>query len=99
MNKTCEICNKNYPTLDNHHIQSRSKGGSNQKWNIAEICQNCHKSVHLGLIILEGRFNTTNGNKLIWRKFNNESITGMTDPEVFLLPDSEKYRNAYLKRI
>jgi len=54
----CEICKSKLLT-DTHHIQSKSKKGSNQLHNICELCPNCHRLVHEGKIILEGRFLTS----------------------------------------
>lgn len=83
----CEICKKEIQT-DTHHIQSVSKGGSNLYSNKCEICPNCHRLVHNGNIILEGRFLTTdckNGEtELVWRRKNEISITGLKDPDVWL---------------
>lgn len=80
----CEICENDFITLDEHHIQSRSLGGSNKLFNIAYLCQNCHKKVHIGYYIVEGRFTTSNSlSKLVWRKWNESSITGFKDPPVF----------------
>lgn len=82
----CEICNSKLLT-DTHHIQSKSKEGSNQLFNICELCPNCHRLVHDGIIILEGRFLTSdcklNETELIWRYNNCKSITNVKDPEVY----------------
>lgn len=80
----CEICNGEC-ILDNHHIHSLSLGGTNDRWNKCRICPNCHRKVHLGKIILEGRFASGKGNILIWRNKGDESITGMPDPPVYIL--------------
>lgn len=85
----CEICGeKQECLLDKHHINSKSMGGSDKKSNIAHICTKCHRLVHNGLIILEGRFDTTSGNKVVWRKYNEPSVTGLNDPKVWLLPNA-----------
>jgi hypothetical protein len=86
--KKCEICNQ-ISFIDRHHIQSLSKNGNNYDYNKCEICPNCHRKVHKGDIILEGRFLTTScksGNKteLIWRKKGEKSITGVKDPLVWI---------------
>lgn len=93
----CEICKEN-TLLDEHHIQSKSFGGSNHKSNIANICPNCHRLVHKGLLIIEGRFDSTSGSLLIWRKYGDDSVTGVKDPDVFLSKDSEYLKELYLKR-
>ena len=85
----CEICKKEYLTVDRHHIQSKIYGGSDHNWNIAEICQNCHRNfVHHGLIIIEGRFDSTRGSIIVWRKYNEDSITGVIDPKVWIYPNA-----------
>ena len=61
----CEICKQNYPYLQKHHIISKSKGGTNHRLNICEICPNCHSKVHRGDIILEGKISSTAGYILI----------------------------------
>lgn len=81
--KQCEICHE-YHHLDKHHIQSRVYGGSNKKNNIATICPNCHRKVHLGEIILEGKFLTTNGYMLFYHLKDEPSITNH-EPKVFLI--------------
>lgn len=94
----CEICKKEVLSLDKHHIHSKSLGGKNNTRNIANICPNCHRLVHMGLIILEGQFDTTHGQKLVWRKYGDESVTGLKDPPVYIQPNTEDLRKLYLKR-
>jgi len=94
----CEICEKNEITED-HHIKSRAYGGTNSPKNKAKICSNCHKLVHYGLIIIEGRFDGTNGDLLVWRKLGEDSITGFQDPPVYIVPNTEHIRENYLKSI
>jgi len=81
----CEIreCNE-LINIDNHHIHSLSKGGKDKKWNKCKLCPNCHRKVHMGEIIIEGRFQTTNGNMIVYRNKNEKSITGLPDPPVWL---------------
>ncbi len=84
----CEICKEDFSSLDKHHITSKSKEGTNKRYNICHICPNCHRKVHLGDIILEGRFKTTackvNESELIWRYKNEESITGI-EAKVYII--------------
>lgn len=70
--------------MDKHHIISKKYGGSNKKNNIAKICQNCHRDVHMGLLIIEGWVQSTSGMILIFRKKGEPSITGNPDPKVWL---------------
>jgi hypothetical protein len=83
---TCEICEGTFIALDKHHIQSRSRGGDNNTFNIAKICPNCHRLVHKGEIIIEGKFNSTAGPTLVWRdKKEGKIIELFKDPEVYLM--------------
>ena len=81
--KECEIC-ENLTYLDVHHIQSKSCSGGNDVSNKANICPTCHRLVHKGYIILEGRFLTTTGYKVIWHRKGEKSITG-NEPDVFVM--------------
>lgn len=77
----CEICGQK--GHHRHHIQSKSKGGTNDKWNIACLCASHHMEVHEGNIILEGKFQTTTGYQLIYHIKGEESIT-CREPDVYL---------------
>jgi hypothetical protein len=82
----CEICQKEYESCDKHHITSKMYGGSNRPGNIAIICPNCHRLVHKGLVIIEGRFmSLPKGNIVAWHKHNEDSITGVKDPKVHIM--------------
>jgi hypothetical protein len=70
----CDICTV-YTFCDKHHIISKSKGGSNKIYNQTIICPNCHRKVHLGEIIIEGKFLTTSGFKLLWHYEDEENIS------------------------
>lgn len=94
----CEICNKNN-ILEKHHIWSRCYGGPNNNWNIAELCTNCHKMVHFGLLILEGRFTSCKGDILVWRKLGEKSITDVDDPKVWLYPNHKRLQEKYKQNI
>ncbi len=74
-NSECEICEIETP-LQEHHIRGREIPDCNNVNNIAWCCPNCHDSIHLGLIIIEGWFNTTKGRELLWHNENEQSITG-----------------------
>ena len=93
----CEVreC-KEILNLDTHHIHSQSKGGPNKSWNKCKICPNCHRKVHTGELIIEGRFETTYGNTIVYRKKDEESITGFNDPPVWLYSDL-KEDNSYVQ--
>ena len=82
MENNCEICNV-LEHCDNHHIYSLSKGGKDTPGNKCRICPNCHRRVHMGKIIIEGKFTTSKGVIPVWREKGQESITGLTDPPVW----------------
>lgn len=80
----CEICGRIGRT-EKHHIVSKSLGGSNNRSNLAELCPNCHTSVHFREIIIEGKFMTTKGFQLIYHRKNEAPIiTGQELPNVFV---------------
>ena len=47
-NYTCQICGEKDSRLEVHHIQFRSKGGSNRMDNLVTLCSNCHGKIHNG---------------------------------------------------
>jgi len=79
----CEICSETNIILDEHHIVSVSEGGTNELSNKAHICPNCHRRVHMGMIILEGRFLTTDGYKLLYHWENESNIIERINPAVY----------------
>ena len=84
MKMLCEVCKKGFEFKEYHHIQSKCYGGSNDKVNIAYVCSNCHTLIHRGKFIVEGRFDTSKGDILVWRKHTEPSITGFKDPKVYI---------------
>lgn len=93
-NNICEVCDEHILT-DIHHIISKSKGGLNIESNKCELCPSCHRRVHTGDIVLEGRFLTSNckmgETELIWRKPNEPSINGIfDDPNVSIIKCGNK---------
>jgi hypothetical protein len=85
----CEICGKSILT-DEYHIISLLKGGEDKPHNKCELCSNCHRCVHTGDIILEGRFVTNecefNETELIWRHNGEESINGtFGDANIYII--------------
>lgn len=80
----CEICREEFTSLDTHHIQSKCHGGSNEKYNLTKICPNCHRAVHCGDIILEGKFASSSGTVLVWHKKGEDSVTGY-EPPVYII--------------
>lgn len=47
-NYTCQICGEKDTRLEVHHIQFRSKCGSNRMGNLVTLCSNCHWKIHNG---------------------------------------------------
>lgn len=88
--QVCDIayCN-NYLKLDTHHIHSKCYGGGNQIWNKCKLCPNCHRKIHVGELVLEGWWSSSNGRILVYRAKNEPSITGYT-PKVWLFSDNKK---------
>lgn len=85
--KSCEVCD-DVCELQSHHIHSRSNGGPDLKYNRASLCAKCHSNVHWGHLILEGRFDTTSGDRLVWRKRGEPPVTFFEEPSVWLHPNA-----------
>lgn len=85
--RKCNVCEEWFNSLDKHHIQSRSKGGSNKKQNIIQVCANCHRLIHIGEIVIEGKFPSTEqgGFTLIFRNKEEPSIMNLPLPEVYII--------------
>ena len=82
----CPICKRNTKNVfDIHHVQSRSHGGSNLRSNKIRICPNCHRQIHLGDIIIEGKVLTTAGVEVIFHKKGEPSITNKQPPAVYII--------------
>lgn len=47
---TCQICGEKDTRLEVHHIQFRSKGGSDRMENLVTLCYDCHSKVHGGVL-------------------------------------------------
>ena len=71
----CQICNTQ-TFLVTHHLNGRNIPDANHPSNLADLCDSCHRSVHMGAIIIEGWFTTTDGLQLLWHKKDEEGITG-----------------------
>ena len=46
----CEYCGKKNCYTNTHHIKSKGSGGDDVEDNLIELCSNCHRAVHDGLI-------------------------------------------------
>ena len=51
-NYTCQCCGKKNCRLEVHHIKFRSNGGTDDEENLITLCEDCHKSIHAGTIVL-----------------------------------------------
>ena len=80
----CSICDYRGHTED-HHIQSKSLGGSNKKSNRIHLCPNCHSEVHRGLIVIEGKVMSSAGVKLIFHKKGEAPVLNRELPKCFVI--------------
>ena len=51
-NYTCQCCGKKNCRLEVHHIRFKSNGGTDDEENLITLCEDCHKGVHAGTVIL-----------------------------------------------
>ena len=51
-NYTCQCCGKKNCRLEVHHIKFRRNGGTDDEENLITLCEDCHKSVHAGTVVL-----------------------------------------------
>lgn len=51
-NYTCQCCGKRNCRLEVHHIKFRSNGGTDDEENLITLCEDCHKGVHAGTVVL-----------------------------------------------
>jgi len=51
-NYTCQCCGKKNCRLEVHHIKFRCNGGTDDEKNLITLCEDCHKGVHAGTIVL-----------------------------------------------
>lgn len=49
---TCQCCGKKHCRLEVHHIIFRSNGGTDDENNLITLCEDCHKGVHAGTVVL-----------------------------------------------
>ena len=80
----CEVCGeKNIKVLHRHHIIERKEiGTSNDDFNLAVICGNCHMRVHAGEIKIIGVFPSTKppmGRTLVFEVNGIANIPGITE--------------------
>ena len=51
-NYTCQCCGKKHTRLEVHHIIYRNQGGTDDEDNLITLCEDCHKAIHDGTLIL-----------------------------------------------
>lgn len=51
-NYTCQCCGNKNCRLEVHHIKFRSNGGTDDEENLITLCEDCHKGVHAGTVVL-----------------------------------------------
>ena len=51
-NYTCQCCGKKNCRLEVHHIKFRRDGGTDDEENLITLCEDCHKGVHVGTVVL-----------------------------------------------
>ncbi len=49
----CEYCGKKNCWTNTHHIKSKGASGDDTEDNLIELCGNCHRKVHDGIIAKE----------------------------------------------
>jgi hypothetical protein len=83
----CEICgNDNIVVLHKHHIVERTDPNmSNNEWNLAIICANCHNKIHFNppQIKIIGIFPSTKlpyGRTLIYEENGQSNAPDLKDP-------------------
>ena len=51
-NYTCQYCGKKNCRLEVHHIKFKSNGGTDDEENLITLCEDCHKGIHAGTVVL-----------------------------------------------
>ena len=62
-NYTCQCCGKKNCRLEVHHIKFKSNGGTDDEENLITLCEDCHKGVHIGTVVLNKKFKKSKGLK------------------------------------
>lgn len=62
-NYTCQCCGKKNCRLEVHHIKFRRDGGTDDEENLITLCEDCHKGVHAGTVVLSKKSKKSKGLK------------------------------------
>ena len=62
-NYTCQCCGKKNCRLEVHHIKFKSQGGTDDEENLITLCEDCHKGVHAGSVVLNKKPKKSKGLK------------------------------------
>ena len=71
----CTICGA-VSFLHIHHIAGRDIPNADHDSNLCSICPNCHTSIYMGKLVVEGWVMTSSGLTLMWHEKGAESFTG-----------------------
>ena len=97
----CEVCGaSDRCTLHSHHIIPRVDSMcTNDRFNIAILCSNCHNKVHAGVLKIIGVYPSTDpsGVTLIYELGGEKNIDGIDDP--YLTPKSKSMKVHYGREI
>jgi len=80
--KLCPICSRP-EILVEHHIEGREIPNPNHSSNLVDVCDNCHRKIHCGLVVIEGWLQTTSGKELFWHLDGEDSFSG-NDAEPYI---------------
>lgn len=73
LNLGCSNCGWKITTCDIHHILPRSKGGSDEHSNLTNLCPNCHRCAHAGILTTFITLDEQIGDR--WREFYYPGLT------------------------
>jgi hypothetical protein len=81
----CEVCGeKDKSTLHKHHIIERTQlECTNDDYNLAVLCANCHSKVHSGKIKIIGIYPSTKlpyKRVLVFEEGGMPNVNGITEP-------------------
>ena len=62
-NYTCQCCGKKNCRLEVHHIKFRRDGGTDDEENLITLCEDCHKGIHAGTVVLNKKPKKSRGLK------------------------------------